>query len=120
MTPATLVIYGRYWYDFLTLTWVVAFFLIEMVLLFRNSFLGWAMTAKCLALAAVFTYAISMPPLVLPPENVTILGALVRSVLITILGLVIIILIIMRLHRETVVVGHVGTNEPCKKGELCA
>ncbi len=108
MTLATLVVYGRYWYDFLTLAWVIGFFLIEMVLLFRNSLLGWAMTAKCLAVAAVFAYALTMPPVVLPPENVSIGAFLVRSVLIAVLGAVIVILLWMRWRRETVVVGREG------------
>lgn len=119
MTLATLVVYGRYWYDFLTFAWVIAFFLTEMVLLFRNSLLGWAMTAKCLVLAAVFAYAILQPPARLAPEDVTLGAVAIRVALIVVLGAVIAILIAMRLRRETVVVGHVGTNEPCKPGTAC-
>lgn len=119
MTPATLVVYGRYWYDFLTVSSVIAFFLIEMVLLFRNSLLGWGMTAKCLVLAGERTYVITHPPPLLS-EDVTFESVTIRVGLIAVLGVVIVILIAMRLRRETVVVGHVGTDEPCKKGETCA
>lgn len=108
MTPATLVIYGRYWYDFFTLAWVVAFFLIEMLLLFRSTAIGWAMTAKCIALALVFSYAIINPPYPLVAEDVTVGSALVRAVLIIVLGYVIVVLIWMRVRQETVVVGRSG------------
>lgn len=108
MTLATLVVYGRYWYDFLTFAVVVAFFLIEMLLLFRNTLLGWAMTAKCLILALLFSYAILNPPMQLPPEDVSIVSASLRAALITILTGVIVILAVMRTRRQTVVVGTVG------------
>jgi hypothetical protein len=110
MTLATLVVYGRYWYDFLTLAWVIGFFVIEMFLLFRNSLLGWAMTFKCLAVAMVFMYALTQPPVVLPPEDVSIGAFLVRLVLIVVLGSVIAILGYMRWKRITVVVGREGNS----------
>lgn len=119
MNLATLVVYGRYWYDTLTFAVVVAFFLIEMVLLFRNTLLGWSMTAKCLTLAGVFAYALTTPPEVLPPENVTLPAVIIRTTLIGVLTSVIFILVAMRLRKETVVVGRVGTNEPCKPGTAC-
>lgn len=108
MTLATLVVYGRWWYDFLTFAVVVAFFLIEMLLLFRNTLLGWAMTAKCLALAMVFSYAILNPPVKLPPEDVSIGSAAIRAVLITVLVAVITILSVMRVRQQTVIVGTIG------------
>lgn len=108
MTLATLVFYGRYWYDFITLAWVVGFFLIEMMLLFRNSVIGWAMTIKCLVLSIVFTYALLNPSSRLPPEDVSVGAALVRLVLVGVLTAVIGILLWMRLHRFTVVVGKEG------------
>lgn len=106
---ATLVVYGRYWYDFFTLAWVIAFFLIEMVLLFRSTLIGWAMTAKCLALAGVFFFALTHPAAALPPEDVTLESVAVRVMLIVVLGFVIAVLIWMRLRRETVVVGKNGS-----------
>lgn len=105
---ATLVIYGRYWYDFFTLAWVVVFFLVEMVLLFRSTLIGWAMTAKCLVLSLVFTYALLNPPVHLPPEDVSVGAALVRMALNGVLTAVIVILLWMRIHRLTVVVGKEG------------
>ena len=104
---ATAVWYGRYWYDFLTIVWVVGFFLLEMMLLFRNTLIGWAMTFKCLALAGVFFYACAHPP-PLQPEDISIETASIRAVLIGVLGFVIAILITMRLRRLTVVVGREG------------
>lgn len=111
MTLATLIIDGRWWYDWLTIAWVVGFFLIEMVLLFRNSLLGWAMTAKCLTLAGVFFWSLQHPPPVLLPEEVTLETVTVRGTLIVVLGVVIVILLYMRLKRLTVVVGRAG-DEP--------
>lgn len=102
--PATLVTYGRWWYDFLTIAWIVGFFLTEMLLLFRNTLIGWAMTFKCLTLAGVFGYALFNPP-PLMPESVTIEAVIIRCVLIGVLGVVITILVVMRLRRLTVVVG---------------
>lgn len=101
---ATAVWYGRWWYDFTTIAWIVGFFLIEMLLLFRNSLIGWAMTAKCLTLAAVFGWALLHPGPLLP-EEVTIDTIVVRSALIGVLGFVIAVLIGMRILRLTVVVG---------------
>lgn len=105
--PATLVVYGRWWYDFLAVAWIVGFFLVEMLLLFRNSLLGWAMTIKCLTLAGVFFYALSHPAPLLP-EEITIEKVLTYSILIGVLGGVILILVTMRLRRLTVVVGREG------------
>jgi hypothetical protein len=98
----TLIIYGRYWYDFLTIAWVMSFFLIEMVLLFRNSLLGWSMTVKCLVLAGVFLFSLVNPPDHLPPEDITIAAVLIRLLLIVVLGWVIVILAVMRLRRITI------------------
>lgn len=109
MEIATMVIMNRYWYDFLTVAWVVAFFLIEMLLLFRNSLLGWAMTSKCLVLAVVFTWAIDNPPPLLP-EHITIEAVAIRLLLIVDLGVVIAILIWMRMRRLTVVMGKEGDD----------
>ena len=111
---ATLVVYGRYWYDFLTIAWLVAFFLIEMLLLFRNTLIGWAMTAKCLVLSGVFYWACVNPP-PLQPENITIVTAAIRAVLISVLGVVIAILIVMRIRNLTVVVGSAGQNLPIER-----
>lgn len=104
----TIVIYGRYWYDFVTLASVIAFFLIELLLLFRNSIIGWAMTAKCLAVAFVFLYALLNPPVTLPEEEVSVGAALVRIVLIGVLVTVIGVLLWMRWLGATVVVGRPG------------
>lgn len=109
MTPASLIVYGRYWYDFFTLAWVVGFFLIEMLLLFRNSVLGWAMTAKCIVLAVVFSYAIVHPAYPLPPEEVTFGAVAVRLLLVAVLGFVIAVLLWMRWRRQTIIVGRKGT-----------
>lgn len=108
MPPATLVVYGRYWYDFVTLAVVAAFFLIEMILLFRNSRIGWSMTRKCLVLVFLFCYAI-LNPAPLQPEDVTIGAVLVRTVLIAVLVHTIYVLVDMRVKRQTVVVGREGT-----------
>jgi hypothetical protein len=105
--PATLVVYGRWWYDTLTIGWIVGFFLIEMLLLFRNSLIGWAMTIKCLTLAGVFGYALVNPGPLLP-EHVTIEKVVTYAILIGVLGFVILVLIAMRLRRLTVVVGREG------------
>jgi len=102
---STMVWHGRYWYDTLTLGFVAAFFLVEMVLLFRNSLLGWAMTAKCIMLAAVFLYALLIPPVYLPEEDVSVGAALLRTGLMFVLGSVIAILLWMRRRRRTVIVG---------------
>lgn len=104
MTPATLVVFGRYWYDFLVVSWVVGFFLIECLLLFRSTIIGWAMTAKCLVLAGVFAWALFNPP-PLMHESITIEKAGIYSVLIVVLGAVIGILIWMRIMRMVVIVG---------------
>jgi hypothetical protein len=106
--PLTVVVYGRYWYDATTILGVVAFFLVEMVLLFRNSLLGWAMTLKCLMLSVVFSYAFLNPPTILQPEDISLGAALIRVSLLGVLGLVIIILVVMRWRRETVIVGREG------------
>lgn len=108
MTLATLIVHGRYWYDALTLLWVTGFFMVEMLLLFRNTLLGWAMTFKCLMLAFVFLWSFFNPPEELPPENVSVPAALIRIGLIIILGSVIVILTAMRMRRETVIVGRDG------------
>lgn len=100
---ATLVVDGRYWYDTLTIAWVVAFFLIECLLLFRSSIIGWAMTVKCLVLAGVFFNVLINPPPVLPPEDVSIPNTIIRVSLIVTLGAVIGILIWMRVTHQTVV-----------------
>lgn len=114
MELATAVWYGRYWYDAFTIACIVGFFLVEMVLLFRNSLIGWAMTAKCLVLAGVFLWAFMNPPPRLPPEDVTIQRVAIYTILIATLGVVILILAVMRLLRMTVVVGRQGAvaSEP--------
>lgn len=109
METATLVVYGRWWYDFLAIAWIVGFFLLEMLLLFRNSLIGWAMTVKCLTLAGVFCWALFHPtPLV--TEDVTIEKVVTYAALIAVLGVVIGILLVMRVMRLTVLVGpeHAG------------
>jgi hypothetical protein len=110
MILSTLVVYGRYWYDFLTIAWVVGFFLIECLLLFRSSVIGWAMTAKCLMLAGIFSWTLINPP-PLRPESVALDAVVIRSLLIGVLGYVIAVLLWMRWQRETVVVGRVGDEE---------
>ena len=107
MILSTLVIYDRYWYDFLIVVWVVGFFLIEMVLLFRHSLIGWAMTLKCLTLAGVFLWVLVNPP-PLGPESLNVQRLTVYLALIFVLGLVIVVLVWMRLNKATVVVGKEG------------
>jgi hypothetical protein len=110
MTIATLIVYGRYWYDFLAIAWIVGFFLIEMLLLFRSSLIGWAMTMKCLVLAGVFGWAMMNPP-PLVTESVTQEKVVTYTLLITVLGYVIFVLLWMRYRRLTVVVGKLGDGE---------
>lgn len=97
-----MVIEGRYWYDFVVVAWVIAFFLIECALLFRNTLIGWAMTLKCLTLAGVFFWTIINPP-PLPPESVTQEKVVIYLVLVGVLGFTIAVLISMRLRHETVI-----------------
>lgn len=111
MMIATLVIDGRYWYDFVTICVVIAFFAIECLLLFRNSIIGWLMTVKCLTLAGANFWALQHPPVVLPPENVTIDALLVRCWLIVVLAGVIAYLAYMRIKNLTVYVGRQGQQE---------
>jgi hypothetical protein len=117
--PATLVVFGRYWYDALTFGVLVAFFVSITLLLFRNTVLGWAMTWAFSALAIVFAWSAVNPPQPLLPEEVTIEAVVLRTVLIVSLIPAIVILYVMRARKETVVVGRVGDHEPCKRGESC-
>lgn len=105
---ATLIIHGRYWYDFMAVASIVTF-LLEMVLLYRNSLIGWAMTAKCLVLAGVFGWALLNPPPI-THESVTIEKVVTYTVLIITLGVVIAILAAMRILRMTVIVGPTQEN----------
>jgi hypothetical protein len=49
------------WYDIALGIYLIVFFLLEAHLLRRNTALGWTMTSKCLALSALFTYALLVP-----------------------------------------------------------
>lgn len=111
IATTTMLVEGRYWYDFLVIAWIVAFFLIECVLLFRNTLIGWAMTAKCLTLAGVFFWTLIHPP-PLAPESVTQEKVVIYLLLTFVLGFVIAVLIWMRLHNETVVVSSTESAYP--------
>lgn len=105
MIADTMVIAGRYWYDFVTFAILVAFFFVVMALLFRRSLVGWSMTAAFLTLGLTFGFAMTQPPVKLPPEDVTIAAVVIRIALIAVLGWNIAVLIRMRVHRQTVIVG---------------
>lgn len=77
MIVATQVWWGRWWYDTLLLAFVAFFFFLEALLLYRKSRLSWAMTAKCIALMAVFSYSLANPP-PLAKEAITQGAVLVR------------------------------------------
>lgn len=63
--------------DTLLLAWVACFFLLEGALLKRRTWLGWVMLAKCLALAAIFAYAVAVG-LHHPLREVAWLGGVIR------------------------------------------
>ena len=52
---------GRPWYDSALLLGLAAFFIFEAVLLWRGTRLGWAMTAKCAAMAYLFGIGLVLP-----------------------------------------------------------
>lgn len=107
MTLATMVIHGRWWYDFVTFAILVAFFFVLMALLFRNSIIGWSLTLAFFALGFTFGFALSQEPARLQPEDVTQVTVAFRVFLDLCLGQAIAILLWMRARRMTVFVGKV-------------
>ena len=81
MTLATAVWWGRWWYDTLLVAFIIVFFVLEAFLLFRRSRLGWAMTGKCVALVAIFSYSLLNPTVPLRAEDVSSGAVVVRVLL---------------------------------------
>lgn len=117
---ADVVWFGRVWYETALLAFLVAFFAIEMVLLWRKTRLGWAMTAKCAALILVFGFALANPP-PYAPVTLTTVGVALRVLLVLALSWVIYELAAIRLSRREIVIrlGNGVGDGPCDEPDDC-
>ena len=92
------LVFGRPWIDSLLLLALAAFFAFEGALLWRSTRLGWAMTAKCVAMCYLFGVALILPltPTTMRDDLLTV----ARVLALLGLGWAVIELIRMRRRRQ--------------------